>query len=801
MVIGHTYAYSHNITESVEIPLPASRGNIYDRLGRPLAINKSAYSIRMDASEVEINAENLHALVQVLENKGETIVDRLPFTMTEPFEFSFRGTGRTEARWKEDMGFTGDYMYLDAYESFQKLRRKFNIDENLPNSEARKILNLCNMLYLQRYRSWESITIAYDVRPETLSIVEEDTIRFAGFSAEVQSLRYYPEGKYFSHVVGFTGRITEQELLNFPNYEEDDIIGKNGIEGAYERLLRGRNGTAMAEITETKQIVNFLPIIRPATPGNNVYLTLDRDLQIAAYYILEEMLRDSLVNQMRGRGEIDNPITDKQFFSHFVRGVTLSIERIMETEDEDSPSMILRNFVLETLEEEPDLNSSEDRGKIRRAFSEAVEEGAISPFNMLMIMFEQEIISGGDEAREALASRRVSVLDVIVDRLETGEITPQMANLDPSTGSLIVTEVNTGNVLAAVNYPSYDTNEFVNRLNYEYWVRVNEDPTFPLLNRVFMERRAPGSTLKMVTAIAALERGSITTECRIYDNTVFTAAGRPHLRCWSQISHGSINVAEAIATSCNYFFCDILFRLGNTRAGNTLDSINIFGEYLSMFGLDAPSGAEIGEAASIIPSPESKMALLLAMNPDAPPYELEWRDGDTIQAAIGQGFNNFTVANMNKYIQTLATRGRRNGLSLVDSVRNVEGQVVEPPRVVLEAELYDICETTWDAVFEGMILVTESYIGTGTSTFRYFPIRVAGKTGTAQENPLRNDHSSFGGFAPFEDPQIAVYVCIPFGDSKAMPAIAAQVTMRVIGEFFGLDRVPEHPETINGLIR
>ena len=799
LVIGETYRNPQIVISTKKIPIPATRGNIYDRLGRPLAINKSVYSIKMDAHTVKIDAENLYDLIKLLEGKGETIVDRFPFTKEEPYEFLFYGTGTTHDIWKKDMDFTKEEMDLDAYESFQKIRKKFKIDENLPDKEARKILNLCNMLYLQRYRAWEPITIAYDVKQDTLSVIEEETIKYAGFSAEIQSIRYYPEGKYFAHIVGYSQKMTEEDKDQFPHYMDQDIVGKNGIEYAYETQLRGKDGVALAEITSAKKILRYLPDEIPAVSGDNVYLTLDRDLQVNAYNILEEMLRDAIINQIQGKGEIENRITVRQFLSSLFKGVSIDIKKVMSATG-GSPSVNLKNYVLAEVSN-PDIQDPEVRKQIRALCANAILNGQIPAREVLMIMLEQNIISGGAELHEQLANGNVSEQEVILDKLASNEITPQMTNLDPCTGSVVVSDINTGSVLAAVSYPSYDTNEYVNKMNYDYYMKNLEDPTAPSINRPLSERRAPGSTLKMISAITALESGSISLSDRIYDGISFESAGKPFLKCWSSIGHRSIDVIQALEGSCNFFFCEAIYRLGNEKAGNKLDSITLWNKYISCFGLDKKTGVEIGEVMPTVPSPEQKNKTVLAINPDAPLYDREWHDGNTVQAAIGQGFNDYTAANMNKYILTIATRGQRYQLNMVDNVRSADGHLIEKTRTKLEAELSDISESTWDAVYKGMLLCIEGQNGTGTNTFRGFPVRVAGKTGTAEEKPGRNDHSSFGGFAPYEDPQIAIYVSIPFGNTKAMPALASQIALKVMNEYFGLDKEPQYPETENSLIR
>jgi cell division protein FtsI/penicillin-binding protein 2 len=352
-------------------------------------------------------------------------------------------------------------------------------------------------------------------------------------------------------------------------------------------------------------------------------------------------------------------------------------------------------------------------------------------------------------------------------------------------------------MFATVGYPSYDNNELVNNFNNDYYMKIDEDPTAPMINRPLSEQRAPGSTLKMITSITALEKGALEPNTRIYDGHTFTAAGRPYLSCWSAISHGSINVTEALEVSCNYFFCEATYRLGNMKTDTKMDSINALDEYMTYFGLNNKTGVEIGETTPEVPTPDLKYRRTASLGE----ADRVWFDGDTVSTSIGQGYNNFSAANMAKYIMTLATKGARYQVHLVNSVRySVDGQILEQTVPNIEIQDMPIKDTTWDVIYEGMRLVIEGSKGTGRSTFDGFPIRVAGKTGTAQENTKRNDHSSFGGFAPYDDPQIAIYVSIPFGDTKAMPALASQIAREVIAEYFGINSTPQHPDSINDLV-
>jgi len=337
-----------------------------------------------------------------------------------------------------------------------------------------------------------------------------------------------------------------------------------------------------------------------------------------------------------------------------------------------------------------------------------------------------------------------------------------------------------------------------------------------MTNRPFMETRAPGSTFKMFTAVAAMETGVIGRHTTIHDSIRHTASGGADgVRCWDRVGgHGTINVVQAVAVSCNFFFAEAAFRLGNRNHPNrnTADGISILNRYMEFFGLNSPTGVEIGEVhqqfvrmgwlGNTMASPEFKIHRERIFNPNAPEHDLRWTDGDTAQVSIGQGFNDYTSAQMARAMSVFANRGVNYQLRLVGHVENYFGGVVlrnEPAPAVTNVEVSD---TTWDAIIEGMRLVTEPGVGgTGVSVFRGFPIRVAGKTGTAEQVGTRFSHTAFGAFAPLDNPQIAVYVNIPFSSTNASRQMAAHISRDVIGIALGLGSEIERAETINILTR
>lgn len=315
-------------------------------------------------------------------------------------------------------------------------------------------------------------------------------------------------------------------------------------------------------------------------------------------------------------------------------------------------------------------------------------------------------------------------------------------------GAAVVIDVNSGGILACASYPSYNLATYSADFN-----AMKEDPLRPMFNRVIQGAYPPGSTFKPVTALAALESGTITPNTKIrdegrymfYKNSGYTPA------CWIyndyRRTHGLINVSEALKYSCNYFF----FEVGRLMGIDTLNS------YAKQLGLGQKTGVELpGEVPGNLAGPESR-----EKNGGE-----EWQPGETIQAAIGQSEQQFTPIQMANYLATIlngGTRYRPHFLKQVvsyDYTRTVEDY---QPEVLSQM---DIQETTIEAIKEGMKGVVDEG-GTASSVFRNYPISVGGKTGSAQTmgNKSKKAHGVFISFAPYDEPQIAVYVLVEHGGS------------------------------------
>lgn len=877
---------SAGITSSVtrEVSMPAARGNIYDRYGRPLAVNEAAFSIEIDDSiavdyedkneqvvklyekmkengytvtdnlpisrdtepkftisgdeleewktdigldkkqmrydaartleylydsygldgtvdenkkreivslGINISDKNIMImnLIMTIESNGGEIVDELPVSEDRPYTFIIENEKEIQ-RWKKDVSMDGEELDYTAEESMEYLIDLFGIPQNMSPAMQRKLAAVRYSLYLQRFKKYQPVTVAREINDKIIAEVKENLDIFPGVSVETESMRKYEEGDKFSNILGYIRQISDEELKEYEQYGYDsgDIVGKTGIEKVMELELNGKDGKMLVEVDNMGRKISTLETEAPVS-GNDVFLTIDKDLQIAAYNYLEDALAEAIITRLTSELEKDVPVTLKQLFTSMIESGSISVSSIMKAEE--GYQLTLKNLIL-SYNKDIDISDSEQKTAAKQVLTKAVEDGTLSYTTMIFVMLEQGIITADDNYRARIVSGELSPLEIIIDKLRTGDLTPAETNLNPCSGSVVVSDVNSGKTLALVTYPSYDNNELVNTFNNEYYNKLLEDPSTPLVNRPLMQKKAPGSTLKMVTAVAALETGIITPEQTIKDEGLFTKAGTPYARCMiyslSGSTHGYVNVSHALEVSCNYFFYDVSYMLGGeTDDPTSLKGITILDEYYDAFGLNSPTGMEIGENPPSMASPSYKEEIMKWQNPEATPSQTRWTSGDTIRAAIGQSVNSFSAASMNKYIATLANGGTRYKMHLIDKVKTSDGSVTQQTEEVVE-NIMEIDRENLDAVYEGMRLVTQGSKGTLRNVFKDFPIDVAAKSGTAEENKNNSSHSWFVGFAPYDNPQIAVTVMIPFGDVSGSPA--AVTARNIIGEYMGLNYEP-----------
>jgi len=788
--------------------MPALRGTIYDRHGRPLAVNRRVFVAKIDPS-VAITNDALLELALLLERNGEQFVDEFPISL-HPFDF-IDGRAHIQNHWKREM-IIPNYREATAEESFIFLRERERICPDMSHEDARRILNFRSKIFMQRL-IWVDrfnptpILLAFDISPETVASIEERNATFAGVFIDIQAKREYPAGIYMSHIIGYIRQITDVDLAarEHLGYTAQCMLGQRGLERSMDIYLRGTPGLQTIQFNRAGHRVGQPIIIQDPQPGDRLFLTIDLELQMAAYNTLKDYLARTLVNRITTHDPRER-VTMQEIFINYVEGHNLDIRAVLDATE--GPAMAMQRYILQRF---PNPGTSrEDILQIHSRITEGIRSGRITPAMMLLTLIGTGQITDPDGNLEQQLTTRptTAARDILIQKIQEWEITPQQANIDPATGSIVIVDVPTGAVLAAVSYPSYDNNRLVNNFDTAYFNHVYFlDPNQPALERAFREPRAPGSNFKMISAIAALEGGAIGPTTRIQDRVVFTRAGRPFFECWSS-GHGSINVAQAIAVSCNYFFAEAVWRLGNnltTAETATLQRIETLNVYMRHFGLHERSGLEVleladqgipGFAGARMATPEFKAFQFR----NEQPQNRQWFDGDTVRTAIGQGFNDYTTAQMARVMNTFANRGVNYPLHMVGHIENSHGQVVrraEPEPVCMGLEF---SESTWDSVTEGMRLVTQPGAGgTAVGLFRGFPIDVAGKTSTTQQIPGRPHHTAFGAFAPLDDPQISIYVNIPFGSVLAHSQLSGRIAREMILVALGHENEAQGPAPVNTL--
>lgn len=651
IIHGAEYRETSNVRLTRESILKADRGNIKDSSGTSLARVESQDTIVLYKTKVSNQTlnETILRLINLLSKNGDKYVDNF-LVDVNPYRFKLTEE-ESQKKWKKANNIDEN---ATAEEVFNYFKNKYEVtEENV--EDARKIISIRYEISYQGYSNTKSIQIAENISRNTLLEIKERSSEFSGVEVVEEPKRVYPLGNTASHIIGRIGRIEEEELKgNEDTYDQNDIIGKSGIEYVFEEYLKGQNGIKQIDMDVEGTITNEY-ISQEAVAGNDVILTIDSKLQA----VTEQALKSNI-----------------------------------------------------------------------------------------------ERIAGG-------AFSKTSPADA---------------------GAAVVLNVKTGEVLAMASYPDYDPSAFVNGIDNNTWNYYINGDTKPLENKAISAMYSPGSTYKMVTALAGLETGAITTKEKIRDTGVYRKYNSSW-KCWYTRGHGYLDVSNAIERSCNYFFYEVGDRVG-------IDNLAKYSYYL---GLGHKTGIELkGEIPGV-----------LASNEIARQENRAWNPGETISAAIGQSYNTFTPLQMAKYVGMIANRGRKLDITVVKSIIRPDGS--EVPRNEYESKVSEKLGLTADdteemnfneeniqAILEGMRGVTSESGGTAYSTFRDFDIEVGGKTGSAQTGVEGKTNAWFVGFAPFDNPEIAIVVFVRNGGSGGY---TAEVARDIIAQYFGMNTLQVYEDT------
>lgn len=663
--------------------------------------------------------------------------------------------------------YTANYVEEESTveEAFEDIVENYDIDSSLSRYEKRSILMMYNLLSKQGHLAYQPINIAYGIKDVTVARIEEGLANYNGIDISIEPVRYYPEGSSSAHILGTLGKISQaneiEEYVVEKDYSQNAIIGKTGVEQSFEDSLKGKDGIRKVEVDVVGNTTNTIDEEK-STPGDTVYLTIDSKLQKVA----EDSLQQTL-EKLQVAGTYESQWGNYKF----------------------------------------GINNSKGR-----------------PY------------------------------------------------VNATSGAVVAVEVKTGQLLAMASYPAYDPNLFSTGISSSDWQRLfpedDENPLAarPLYNIATQSAIQPGSTFKMVTGLAALDKG-LSPTARIRDMGIMHIGNQP-FRCLIHTmtggTHGLVNLYDALEVSCNYYFYTLAMGR-NARTGEHIGvklEIEDIADMSKQLGLDDRSGIEINvpaEASGGVPDPmvkviRTKNSLRSMLNTNIRDYikegtsiddeelkliideivewveyeeelsrnevierldgfgleperildgrsgladkikfdymrDAKWNIADTLWVTIGQGQSAYTPIQMANMVATLTNGGYLHNLTLIDSIKSFDNSETiydyTPDSQRIELNDYQDLEH----ITMGMRQVSNS--GTARSIFENLPIETGSKTGTAQRdgrNPVTgeeyDDFAWFVGFAPYDDPEIAVAAILFQGGSGGH---AGPMVRDIMAEYLGLN--------------
>lgn len=442
----------------------------------------------------------------------------------------------------------------------------------------------------------------------------------------------------------------------------------------------------------------------------------------------------------------DESISLKEYLTYAASQNWIDISRISpEGEYLDSAEVYssLTAYITEAL--------SKNLGFSRLLYKYMLLEDTVSGQELCLVLYEQGILSKEDGVYESLASGAVSSYDFMINKIANLEIEPAQLALKPCSASAVVTDVNTGEVLACVSYPGYDNNRLTNDMDTDYYAKLATDLSSPFFNKATQQTTAPGSTMKPLSAIAGMMEGAVD------DDTYIECTGKfeyvdPPINCWNTAGHGALEIRTAIQESCNYYFNMIGFQLGKTGEDDFSESLSLsrLQKYASMVGLDKKTGIELTESSPHV------------------------SDTNAVPSYIGQGTHLYSTTQLARYASVLANSGTVYDLTLLDKVTDSKGNILEEYDSKIE-NVMDVPDNVWDDIHDGMYRVIQTH-----SQFNGLGVEVAGKTGTAEITTREPNHGLFIGYAPASEPKYSIAVRIANGYSSGNACLAANDILKYI---------------------
>lgn len=892
--------------------LKSTRGNIYDRNGEMVASNILSYSLTFeDNGSYETTREkNLtlngvaYWVLQILSENGDTLSGDFHIVLDESGNYTFDvGEGFTLSRFKADIyghpliddltkeqaSATAEDMmnYLTGSDGFSIVLygedaytpeelKQYGLPEELSRQEILDIASMRYKLNTNSFQKYMAVTIATNVSESTVAAVMENQSQLQGIDVIEDSVRQYIDDESMGPVLGYTGQASAEELETLkeenPDYSNDAVIGKAGIEQHMEQFLHGTDGQETVTVDNLGKVLKIDEnTIVPPVAGNDVYLSIDSDWQSAIYQILKQRVAGVLLTRIentkkfdfegvKDASQISVPIYD--VYNALVANSVINIEKFNDPDASDTEKNLYAKFqqkqqeVFDTITnrltgdnppaykdeseevqeyltyicdtvlrdtlgviskdavntsdptylawteeesislreylnyaagqnwidisvispKEEYLDSAEiyqamtsyivdylktDLGFSKLLYKYLLMNDQISGQDLCLVLYEQGVLSKEDEAYSRLASGELNSYDFMINKIANLEIEPAQLALKPCSASAVVTDVNTGKVLACVSYPGYDNNRLSNEMDTDYYTRLSLDLSSPFFNKATQQTTAPGSTLKLLSAVTGM------MENLIDDGTYIECTGKfdlvnPPINCWNKSGHGSLEIRGAIEQSCNYYFNMIGFEAGKNEKDEFSENLSLskLQKYAEEFGLDENTGIEISEATPHV------------------------SDSKAVPSYIGQGNHLYTTSQLARYATALATSGIVYDLSLLDKVTDSQGQTQKTYEPVVKSEMTDVPSYVWEDIHDGMRRVVQTH-----EQFNGLGVALSGKTGTAEIDYRQPNHGLFIGYAPSDQPQYAVAVRIANGYSSGNACTTANDIMEYIFDLADKDTI------------